>query len=58
MTIEEIRRNAPYGATHYRDDTEHPRYWILAENGLFYFTHSGCIRKSFSKAAEIFIKKL
>lgn len=58
MTEQEIRDKAPSGATHYRDDTEYPKYWILADNGLFYFTQSGCIRRSFSKSAEIFIKKL
>ena len=58
MTLKEIRKNAPKGATHYRDDTEYPIYWKLAENGLFYFTHSGDLRRSFSKAAEILIKEL
>lgn len=58
MNIEEIRKNKPYGATHYRDDTEYPVYWKLAENGLFYFTKNGCLRRSHSQSASIFIKKL
>lgn len=60
MTIEEIRKNAPQGATHYRDDTTYPTYYINASNGIFYFTKSGDIKKSFTGKAwlEINLKML
>ncbi|ENU99630.1 hypothetical protein [Acinetobacter variabilis] len=43
---EQIQANKPQGATHYRTDTEYPTYYIVAPNGIFYFTKTGDIRRS------------
>ena len=51
MTKEEIKSNAPSGATHYRTDTEYPTYYIVAPNGIFYFTKTGDIRRAYTSKA-------
>lgn len=60
MIMHEIKKNAPYKATHYRTDTEYPTYYIVAPNGIFYFTRGGDIRRAFTSKAwlEINLKKL
>lgn len=48
---EQIQANKPKGATHYRTDTEYPTYYIVAPNGIFYFTRTGDIRRSYTSKA-------
>ena len=51
MTEQEIKDRAPDGATHYRTDTEYPTYYIVAPNGIFYFTKTGDIGRSYTGKA-------
>lgn len=57
MDIEEIRKNAPKFATHYRDD-KHPIIYLLKRGNDFYFIENGNFRKSFGFATKTFAKPL
>ena len=57
MTIEEIRKNAPRFATHYRDDKDFIIY-LLKRGADYYFVESGNLRKSFGMATKAFAKPL
>lgn len=47
----DIIKSKPKGATHYRVDVKYPTYWIVAPNGIFYFTKTGDIRRSHTSKA-------
>ena len=57
MTIEEIRKNAPKFATHYRDNRE-PVIYLMKRGEDFYFLEIGNIRKSFGAATRALAKPL
>ena len=57
MTVEEIRKNAPKFATHYRDDRQHVIY-LMKRGDDFYFLENGNIRKSFGAVTMAFAKPL
>lgn len=47
----DIMKNKPTGATHYRTDTEYPTYYVVAPNGVFHFTKSGNLKRSYTGKA-------
>ena len=57
MTIEQIRKNAPRFATHYRDDKDFIIY-LLKRGADYYFVESGNLRKSFGMVTKAFAKPL
>ena len=57
MTPQEIRKNAPKFATHYRDDRESVIY-LMKRGEDFYFLESGNIRKSFGAATRALAKPI
>lgn len=57
MTLEEIRKNAPKFATHYRDDME-PVIYLMKRGEDFYFLENGNIRKSFGAATRALAKPI
>lgn len=47
MTIEEIKKNAPQGATHYRPDwSGDPVYYMYKNNSMFLWMDEDCWQPS------------
>lgn len=57
MTTEEIKKNAPKFATHYRSDRI-PIIYLMKRGDDFYFIENGNFRKSFGSSTKVFAKPL